>query len=72
MPSTSDGAADGSASSDSNSDLLSSLRQRLEARRAVLGQAGASSRAQQGQQLNEQQQILEGEEEDEEIGEPKC
>jgi hypothetical protein len=47
-----------------STDLLSSLRQRLEARRAVLGQASGNRAA--GQQL--EQQISEGEEDEELTG----
>lgn len=65
MPLASDGADQTSMAGTSGStDLLSSLRQRLEARRAVLGQASANRAV--GQQL--EQQISEGEEDEELTG----
>lgn len=66
MPSASDGV-EGTPSTDGGaSDMLSNLRQRLEARRAVLSAGNAASSRAAGQQ---EQQIAEGDETEELTGE---
>lgn len=66
MPSASDGAGGITSAGTAGSDLLSGLRQRLEARRAVLAASNAASSRAAGQQ--QEQQVTEVEEEDEFAG----